>query len=60
MIRIYQITDEHIEELEDYEIGCWIQLIDPNETEIQEIVDPLLSTERRFRELKKTRITDAL
>ena len=41
MIRYYKTIDNKLEKLNSFESGCWINLIEPNQSEISEIVSLL-------------------
>lgn len=41
MIRYYKTIDNKLEKLNSFENGCWINLVEPNQSEINEIVDLL-------------------
>ncbi|WP_195938001.1 magnesium transporter CorA family protein [Romboutsia sp. 1001713B170131_170501_G6] len=41
MIRYYKTIDNKLEKLNSFESGCWINLVEPNQNEISEIVDLL-------------------
>ena len=38
MIRYYKTIDNKLEKLNSFEGGCWINLVEPNQSEINEIV----------------------
>lgn len=38
MIRYYKTIDNKLEKLNSFENGCWINLVEPNQSEINEIV----------------------
>ena len=38
MIRYYKTIDNKLEKLSSFETGCWINLVEPNQSEINEIV----------------------
>ncbi|MGL5329852.1 MAG: CorA family divalent cation transporter, partial [Peptostreptococcaceae bacterium] len=41
MIRYYKTIDNNLEKLNSFENGCWINLVEPNQSEINEIVNLL-------------------
>ena len=41
MIRYYKTIDDKLEKLNSFENGCWINLVEPSQSEINEIVDLL-------------------
>ncbi len=41
MIRYYKTIDDKLERLNSFENGCWINLVEPSQSEINEIVDLL-------------------
>ena len=41
MIRYYKTIDDKLEKLNSFENGCWINLVEPSQNEINEIVDLL-------------------
>ncbi len=41
MIRFYKTIDDKLEKLNSFENGCWINLVEPNQDEINEIADLL-------------------
>ena len=47
MVNFYKSIDGRINEIEQFEQGCWINIVDPDEDEIENMVD-LLSIETDF------------
>ena len=41
MIRYYKTIDNKLEKLNSFEEGCWINLVEPNQSEINEIANLL-------------------
>ena len=41
MIRYYKTIDDKLEKLNSFEDGCWINLVEPNQNEINEIANLL-------------------
>ena len=41
MIRYYKTIDSKLEKLASFESGCWINLVEPNQNEINEISELL-------------------
>lgn len=39
MVNYYKTIDGRIEEIEKYEVGCWVNCIDPNDDEIEYLID---------------------
>jgi len=41
MLCIYKTNEEHLEELQSFEKGCWIHLVNPNEEEINTVCEAM-------------------
>ena len=52
MIRYYKTIDSKLEKLSFFEDGCWINLVEPNHSEINEISN-LLNIDVETRHLMK-------
>ena len=39
MIKYYQTVDGRLEEQSDYSRGCWINVVDPDDEEVSELIE---------------------